>query len=266
MADLSADIIRRISQVEQRLDDLIKPEIALDLIPPFLALPGLRALYLGSIGTAGQWLDISGSGMDLTRNGNPTHRLRADYISAWTYDGAGDYHSHADNAVFDILGDEAYIAAASRGLTIYAVVRFDNAVPAANEYIVAKDAGGGQSSYLLIKRSADQKIRFSVYDGAFTDVDSASAVTSTTQWQILTAVWFPSVSLSVWVNGTETEDVAAIPGAPLTNSNANFTIAAESAGGNELDGLISAVAVYVEAHSDDVVKLVYESIRRVYGV
>jgi hypothetical protein len=265
-------VVRRIAEIERRAGEMqfSRPRVDEDhwrsLHSLMMTMPGRRAVYVSGVNSSGDWIDDSGNGLDLGINGDPEHGLIADFIPAWDYDAAGDYHSRATEADYDILGNESYIASASQGLTIHTVVLFDVASPASTEYIVAKDAGGGQSSYRLVKDAADDTIRFSVYNGAWTNINSANSVTSTTQWQVLGGVWFPGTSLSVWVNGSETESVAAIPAAPLTNSNADFTVAGSSGGGSLMNGMISVVGLYAEAHSDDMMQAFYQNVRALYGL
>ena len=80
----------------------------------YQSLPCLRFLGLGGLGSGGEWRDVSGNGMHLTYNGNPQMGFTTQGAPWFAYDGVGVYHSHADDAHFDITGTETTVAAVAR--------------------------------------------------------------------------------------------------------------------------------------------------------
>lgn len=269
MADLSADIIRRISQLEQRQDDLIKPEVVIDLVSPFLALPGLRGYWpMSSSDSGGTAEDLSGQGHDLTNNNNAT--LGYDNLAPYfDYDGANQYHSRATEADLDLLGTEADVGAAFRGIFLIGWFQFDDDPPAADEFLIAKrTAGAANQSYSLLRRAATT-FRFTISDGAATDSVTTTATTTSGQWYMGASVFIPSTEISLYLMSSDIAEKATnnagIPAA-INNSAVDFTIGAGAAPGNYLDGRASDCAIGVTRLSDAIVESVFESTRGGYGV
>jgi hypothetical protein len=235
-----------------------------------LGLPGRRAVYTSGIGTAGQWIDDGEQDMDLTLNGNPVHTFDR-LIPQWEYDGVGDYHSHADNAVFDILGNEAYVKADAQGIAVLAWVKFDNAAGAL-EGVVSKWGIAPQQSYRLYRSAAGDAV-FEIYDGG------GAARTTTLVGGFLTAAqWYCAIgvldrdgnSLDIYVGSQgplQVNGLVVPAGTVITNSNATFEIGSGSTGGGALmTGKVSEAGVYVEGFSSTVAAAAFQQTRGMFGV
>lgn len=264
--------------LQQRNDeqmDLLRSEFQARYEPNFAwksacsavqALPGLRAFYpMSAVGTAGQARDLGGSGAtyDLTNN-NVADFGYDQLVPYCDYDGTDQYHSFVDNANFDILGNEAYIEAVYRGLTIGGWFKFRDDPPAADEYLIAKWTATPNRAYRLHRRVATT-VRFTVDD---TVVFVTSTVTTTSGvWYFLWGRYNPGAGeMSVGVNEAIVTLAAGVPGAPITNSNADFTIAASGVPGNYMDGRASLCFVCVEQLSDAILNAIFQQTRAMYGV
>lgn len=264
MADMSADVIRRISQAEQRLDDLIEPEILVDLISPTLSLPALRGLWtLAGVGVAGEALDISGLGNHLTLQGNPLFTY-ANLAPIVVYDGAGDYHDITDAAsanAFDILGTEPFVQTAERGLT-WGVWCYPEETSTL-EYLSGKWGAAAARSYILYLDASDQFNAEVSDDGTNTDVATSAAIT-VNAWYHVVGRFEPGASVDVFVNGTETNQASAR--AAVFNSASDFAIGARGDGTNPFQGYLSLAWICASYLSDAIITAHYQNTRAAYGV
>lgn len=263
-ANALVDIARNLSQQRQRLDILDALEFPLDLTLPFLNLPGLRGLWAaGGTGSGGGMFDRSGAGLTLTYNGNPTQNIDNGYTPYWDYDGTGDFHSRADEAAFDILGTEAFMAAAVRGLTMGLWVY--STVAGANQGLVSKwTTTGNQRSYRLVKTSADLA-DFSVSGSGTNEFAVTSAATlSPNEWHFLVGRYTPSTELALWMDGVKAVNTTAIPAA-IFNSTTAFEIARYN-GATLLTGRVALAFLCGAALSDNLCQALWYRSRAVFWV
>ena len=230
-----------------------------------MALPGLRGFWpMSAFESGGNAFDQSGNGRTLTYNGNPTYNYDglAPYIDL---DGTGDYLSRADEAGLDILGTEAYINATERGLSM-GIWIYPTAVGALQAIIGKWDAGGNQRSY-LIDLSAGNNFRAHVsVDGTADTLVTSTGTVAADNWYYVEMTYDPSTRLAINVNGTITQNVAAIP-ASIFNSNAQFNTGAQDNGGaNLLTGRISMHFLCAIYHTDPLTQSVFHHTRAMYGV
>lgn len=129
-------------------------------------LPVLRGAWpMSSVGylAADQARDISGQGNHLTNN-NTAIFAHAALVPAVGLTGASNHYlSRVDGGLgnwADIIGTEAYVTSAQRGLTLGGWFYFNGAA-AAIEVMMSKAAGAGTRSYQLHRRATGE-IRFQV--------------------------------------------------------------------------------------------------------
>lgn len=265
MSELTPDIIRRISQSEQRLDDLIEPEIFVDLIGPTLALPGLRGFWpMSGFDSGGDTTDMGGLAHHLTYNGNPIYNYD-NLVPYIDLDGTGDFLSHADHADFDIFGTETYVAAAVRGLTLGGWFWID--ALGANSGLIGKHSGvPGAGGYLLQKLAAADVIRFLIDDGVAQFVSGNTATITAATWYHVVGRFDPSNEVTIFLNGVSSPNAAGIPAA-IGNSAVSFEISGFNNGASQLlDGRPSLCWICAEYHSDDIITAHFESTRAAYRV
>jgi hypothetical protein len=142
----------------------------------------------------------------------------------------------ADDIQHDILGTEATVIAAQRGLTIGIWVYFSTL--GANVGIFGKWlSAGNQKSYLIYKNNADQLQFYVSGDGAAqVVVTNIPAVTAST-WYHVVGRFVPSTSLDIFVDGVRTSNAVGIPAA-LFNSNQPLEMGRVD-GANYLNGFLS---------------------------
>lgn len=268
MSDYITQLQRQLDLLTKRVDGLVKPEAFyspeyITVLAEYLTLPALRFLGAGGLGSAGEWRDLSGNGMDLTYNGNPTMSYTTNGAPFWYYDGTGDWHSHADDANFDITGTETAVNAGVRGLTLGCWVYFINAA-GATEGVMAKFAASEQRSYYIARRTTGVMRAIITTDGSTLFTMDTTATTAAGTWYFVASTFWPSVSLNIWLNDTEYTVAAGVP-ASVFNSNALFYIACENAS-NPMTGRVAFPFVCACALSDAQITRLYNRSRGLFGV
>ena len=226
---------------------------------------------MGSINENGDQFDVSDQGRTLTYNGEQNsvqygYRDLAPYV-----DFAGGDLYRADEAGLDILGTEAYVLAAYRGLSIGLWFRPDRLTN--SEMLIGKSTTApATSSYWLIFRGdlANDPIQFSVSDGAATtSVNLNSVVTVAGEWYFAAGRFDPSTEIKVWggYNGTlqTNTNLVGVPAA-LGNNASQLTVGASHNGaGFLLDGAVSMAWLSCMYLSDAQVRTVWEQTRAMFG-
>lgn len=241
-------------------------------VSALVALPGVRGAWpMSSIAYAQpECLDVSGNGNHLqaaaalgnvTFGQDPTPGLAQIAIFGGA---ANQYLTKADGGAgnwADILGTEAYIAAANNGMTLGGWFWW-TAPPGAQTDIMNKDDLGAQRSYRLHVTAADA-LRILV-NGA---IAVTSADTVQTGWNHCVGRYDqPSQTVFVYLNGTETAGVAGAAPAALNDSTAPFCIGASGAGSNLLTGYASLCFLLATSLSATSVFSLFESQRAIFGV
>lgn len=262
------ELTKQIARLQSQVDGLIKPEIRLDLISPFLLLPGLVGFWpMSSIQrSTGNVYDLSGQSRTLTYNGNPVYNYSG-LVPYIDLDGTGDYLSRADETDLDIIGNEAQYY--NKGLTMGGWFWFDNFNSTGNAPgIIGKfDAVGNQKSFAIISTSTDWYFRVSS-DGS-TNYDATATTNHITgAWVNLVLKFVPSTGLYGYVNGVlATQNLVATP-ASLFNSTAAFQVGMIRVGLNQefFDGRASLCFLCANALSDDLISSLFQQTRPAFGV
>lgn len=268
------EVTRRLTAVEQEVEDLAKPEITVDLIAPYLDSPVLRAFWpMSSVhvtpGTVA--VDVSGQENhlgDAGQGGNVEFSYDTANVLAPIAifnGGASDYLTLADAGAgdwADILGTEGYVRAAERGLTIGGWFWW-SALPGAVEYLMAKDDGGANRQYRLIVTAGDL-IQFEVWAGP---VSVASGATINAGWNHAVGIYDqPSQTLFVVLNGVVTTGGVGAAPAVLADTAAAFTIGADGAGANPFTGYASGCSLNACSVATAKESAIRESTKAAYGV
>jgi hypothetical protein len=231
-----------------------------------MMLPALRFLGAGGLGSAGEWRDLSGNGMHLSYNGNPAASYTTNGAPYWGYDGTGDYHSHADDAHFDITGTETTVGVAVRGLTCGAWTYFPNAATANGDAVVAKYlVTGAQRSYMLFRHSSNTMRSYITTDGATVVAVTQATTLSLSTWYFAVLRFIPSTSLDVWVNDTEASQAVGIP-ASIFSGSALFEVNSYNSGAILHAGYKAFPFVCACALSDAQITRLYNRSRGLFGV
>lgn len=264
------------SVIQQRNSDmveLLKPDFVtrseltyLTAVDQYMRLPCLRYLGLGGLGSAGEWRDVSGNGMDLTYNGNPTMSYTTQGAPYFSYDGVGDYHTHADDAHFDITGTETTVRAARRGLTMGCWAYVDNLALGNSAPMAKYDGSTNNRSYaILVLNTGIVNFLMSANGIAAVIATGTVAITSAT-WHFIAVRFVASTSATIYTNDNIDTLAAGIP-ASLFNSAAIFEISGTNGGAaNLFTGSISIPFVCACALSDTQITQLYQSSRGLFGV
>lgn len=261
---LEQELVKQINSLQNQVDGLIKPEVNIDIISPFLALPGLVGFWpMSSVQrSTGNVYDLSGQGRTLTYNGNPTFNYTGlvPYVDC---DGTGDFLSRADETDLDVLGTETIYNSAVRGLTLGGWFWSDSL--SGNRGWVGKHTSGTNNcSYLIY--TAGTAIRTHISNtGAYTaGLDLASSIVGVTgTWYFTVLRFIPSTELANYVNGTWTSLVAGIP-ASIYNSSASLLVGATDGGVNTLDGRVSLCFLCANALSDSLISALFSRTRAAF--
>jgi hypothetical protein len=258
------ELVKRLTLLQRQVDGLIKPEVGAQLL--FQTLPGLVGFW--PLNTAsrntGNTFDLSGQAKTLTYNGNPQFNFYNGLVPYLAFDGVGDWLSRADEADFDILGNEAIIVAAARGLTMGAWVWLTNL--GATEIIINKwNPTGNQQSYLLYKTGGNFVEMAISSTGANTFVATGATTISTGSWFFVVGRFTPSTEVAIFTNNNKVTNVTAIP-ATIFNSTANFLIGARGDLTLPITGRIALAFLSQEALSDALIFSLYEQSRVLFGV
>lgn len=241
-------------------------------IPSIQMFTGLRGLYpmasaLGG-GSAGDAVDLSGNGLPLTYNGNPTYNYD-EFVPYISFDGTGDFLDHTDtgaNDPFDILGTETYIASAVRGLTFGGWFRTADVTPAANNALIGKWlAAGNQQSYeIRLLTTGVLRGLVSIDGAATTTIDSTETISNDVWFNVALRLDPGNTDLSIFVNGEE--DVNAAAPASIFGSSADFAIGGSSGGLNLLTGDASKCWVCAAALHARQIRGAFEQAKKLYNL
>ena len=265
MADTATDeLVRRVTAAESRLtvlDSRDQPEL---ITESFLRLPQLRGYWpLASHRASGGANDESGTGLNLTYNGNPLYTT-SNWLTYLALDGVGDSLSRADETAIDIRGNEAYVAVANRGLTIGGWF-WSSAYTATCGFIGKWGAAAARSYGLAQGTVVNQQATFDVsVDGtAIAQVASTAGTLTLDTWWFLVGRFTPSTELKLWMNEDTYTNVAAIP-ASIYNSATTFYIGNRN--GSLLTGRAALCFLCAGILSDNVIEDLFERTRWLFGV
>lgn len=228
-----------------------------------LALPGLRGFWpMSGFDSAGNATDFGNLGHHMQYQGDPEYSLDnlAPYIH---FDGAGDYLSVADHADYDILGTEAYVAAAARGVSVGGWFRPENNN---GSFMIGKLAAAGTYSYWLQQSPAPGSAFGVSVDG--TVLGSAEVVGATlalNTWQFVAGSFDPSTIVTLFVNDIVTTNAVAIP-ASVFNSATSLTIGGNSLGGLLFTGRASLCFVCAAFVPSATILALFHQTRAMFGV
>ena len=217
-----------------------------------MALPGLVGFWPMSVfDSSGNPQDVSGHGHHLTLNGNLTFNQDG-FLPYADFDGTGDYFSRADEADFDIAGDESHVGIP--GLTMGGLWYGKGAV---RQVLMAKYDDGSSESYRLTIEGDVRAVFYISDDGA--DVDSVKLDTSVKDaWHLIVGRFDDAQTgeeLKIWVDDGTATDSTSI--ASIFDSTADFTIGADDGGTVPLTGYASLCFLCAAAVSDDAINELY---------
>jgi hypothetical protein len=261
------ELVMRINACTRRLGDLVLPELSPDLVSPLLALPAVRGVWVGSVASGGDWHDISGHGNHLSYQGNLEHTYSG-VVPNWKLDGTGDYFSITDAASgndFDVLGTEAYIAAAARGLTVMLWCYVEETGTLEN--LIAKWGAAGSRAYRLFLNATDQFVMRFSDDGTNSDGATSSAVTMDA-WYFVAGRVDPGSSVDVFV-GSSTgleETNQATARASIRNTATDLNVGARAGGTEPFQGRVALCAVCAAQLSNSIISSVFEQTRAAFRI
>jgi hypothetical protein len=214
--------------------------------------------------------DISGNGYDLQSANalgdvlfgqDPTPGIAPVAVFSGA---ANSYLTRADGGAgnwADILGTEAYIIAAQRGLSLGGWFWWA-ALPGAGQWIIAKDDVGANRQYALLL-NAGNAIQLSVWPGPVSVVSAATIVSG---WNHIAGLYDQATrDLHVILNGVVTTNAGTAPAA-LADTGAALTIGADGAGANRFTGRASDCFLCAAFLSTNFVRALFHHTKAVCGV
>lgn len=273
---MTIHVTRSMTKLWKRMGYLESTDPQKRTCAPLVSLPFIRAGWtMGFIDYQNPRVcDVTGMGYRLTDNNAPVYGfdLSAPYAE---FDGVNQWLNRADGGAgnwADILGTEAYVPAAQRGLTFGGWFRFDRLTN--HEFLIAKDTTVvGTSSYRLSFRGdvANDPFYFVISNGAaFTTVThTLSKTVEISRWYFVVGRYTPGAEIKIYVGAGDavesSTNVVAIPAA-LNDSTADLTIGSQSGGGLYLDGRASCCFLCAGALSDAWVRCLYSQLREIFRV
>jgi hypothetical protein len=182
------------------------------------------------------------------------------------FDGANDYATYADNAQFDIIGNEAYNVVP--GLTLGCWVKPDNVASANSQYILSKwdNANALLSSYRLI--IGGSVLQIAINTGVATAGGASTSTMVNGVWQFIAGRFRPGTFLDVYLSTSvgvleTTSNATAL--ATIFNSALNFEMAADASNQWWYNGKVSLAWICASALSDTMINALYQLSRPLFG-
>lgn len=272
---MNPETVRKITEIERRLDDLALPEVSSDLVGSLLSLPVLRAVWPMSCSgyqDADLANDISGAGYHLTGNGAGTIRFGNGNLSngfnTRMLSANSQYLSRADGGATnwaDITGANNHTQTNNQGLTLLGWTYFTDPASSTETFGGKWVPGSNNRSYLL-QRNATGNMNAIISTNGTTEVSIASDdIVDEATW-IFTAMRFdPSTSLDVFINEDHWQNTTSIP-ATIYDSTAPFTLGATGTPDDFINGFMSLVALSAAYISDAQILEFLQRTRAVFGV
>lgn len=212
-----------------------------NLVSNYLLLRNLRLFVpFTSVDENGDAYDLSGQGRVLNNNNAITYASTSIMTYANLVKASSQFFNRPDEAGLDITGQ----------LTIGGWFWF-NALGAQEGFVGKYNTNGvNQRVYLLYKTNVEA-MRFIVSSNGTATTTVTSTVTGVNNnWYFMVGRYTPSTELAVWVNGTKTTNLVAIP-ASLSNQASSFWVGQDgSAGGSYLGGRAALVFLCATALED----------------
>lgn len=239
-----------------------------DVVSSWMLLPGLVGFWpFSSVQrSTGNAYDVSGQNRILTYNGNPTYNIYNNFVPYIDFDGVGDFLSRADETDLDVLGTEAINAAAVCGLTLGGWYWFNNA-PAAQEVLISKGDGNVAGIAYWLDRLNTGEIRFIVGNGiALTTTNTITKCVAST-WYHICAVYVPSTSIKIYLNGILSANLAVGIPANLANNAFPLNLSGYNNSGFLLHtGRQSLITLEHQSISSSLVNAMFQQSRVLFGV
>ena len=86
------------------------------------------------------------------------------------------------------------------------------------------------------------------------------------QWYFVAARYTPSTELAIWLNDTKTVNTTNIPASLYDSASANFSVGSDHGGSNLLTGKASMLWMSHEPLADNLLTLLFQMSRHLYGV
>lgn len=261
----NADLVELLSVYFVENDN---PSYALgQAVSSILALPALRAFWpMSSVDytVASRARDIAGGGYHLTDNN--TVLFGYDQLAPYAeFDGVNQYLSRADGGAAnwaDILGTEAYVVAAQRGLTFGGWFYFANA-PGGTETLFAKWGNAGARSYRIV--AAGGNVGAVISNDGTASISVATPQAAQQTWFFAVARFDPSTELAFFANSTKVTNLVGVY-ASLFDSTAALHIGATSIPDQYFDGRASMCWLCAAALSDSQIGALFHNTRKLYNV
>ena len=262
--------MRRLNDIEHRLrvqESKTSGPLPDELYSSLFTYPGLRSLWLAGVTYSdGAVLDLTRTGMDLTRNGGPLQFLDTRGFAYQSMDGDGDYFSHADTDAIEVSGAEAFISDASKGLTLGGWFRFPAAFTAFDGLIGKYLGTGNQREYALYAQDTAAISCAVSSDGTAAGAAGVtSAAVARNVWAFVWGRFDPSTSLTIAVNNILVTNTTSIP-ASIFGGTAAFEVGRLNAAGTEPQ-MDWAMAFLAAAYwSDSLLTYYWNRSRAIMGV
>lgn len=262
---------RRLQQLTRKVEALSLRPYTLDIISPFVGLPGLVGFWpMSSIDrSSGDVYDVSGQGRTLTYTGNPTYSYTDQGAPYINLDGTGDYLARADETDLDIVGTETIHNSTQRGLTMGGWVYWDTAGSpgVTNRPMMSKEPSASICPYSIFLEDASTQrciARIADTDSALSIVEAATtAAVDLNTWHFAVLRFRPGSAIDLYFDGvlytTSTSKTA------IYSSTGAFEIGRGFAT-QVMDGRVSLAFLSSAMLSTNILSSLYQRTRGSFGV
>lgn len=228
----------------------------------YMHMPGLRGFWnFASVNESGNLPDLSGQGRTLTNTNAPVFN-NYNLASYANFNGINQAFTRADEAGLDFIGNEAYLTASLRGLTVTAWIRV-TAYSGSFDGIVTKYTSASVLNSNFFLGTSGSNILFGTYSGAAGGTGATRALTAGT-WAFVCGRFDPSTVVSIKINDGET--INAVGAAATLNNSTQPLYVGYAPGFNYFNGNITLVALYSAYLTDAMVNTLYQQSRPLFNV
>lgn len=172
----------------------------------FVRLPGLVGYWPMGMRAAGNVIEHSGSGFNLSQTGTCPTGYDG---NSFTHLGDGTNYVWNSSVQLGLTGLETWIDSALRGLTIGGWFAIDD-FPSNQGGLITKFGAITEYGYALYVNAAED-VTFSVSSNGSALFQVVSQVVGLGQWYFLVGRYTPATEIAVFANGVKTANTTAIP-------------------------------------------------------
>lgn len=271
------DLLRKIADIERELNILKTRELYLDgsrrygsgiAASYWMRLPMLRGYWPMTIYDASSvCMDIGPEHMHFTDVNNVYFFNNGGHLSSSRFtSGSSTYLTKASEDNLNITGNETFVTAALRGLTIGCWIWMVS-LPSATQFVAARWNSTGNQRHYVLHVNSSNRFSFAISgDGVNGSFATSTVDAVISQWYFVVGRYTRSVpKLDLFVDRTKYTNTTSIPTTIYSGAAAPFRLGASGVPGDYLDAYMTQAFLCAAALPDAVVLDMYNSTRALFG-